>query len=50
MLCHKVSLNLGNEGFVTESGEVEKWIGGINLERAEDALEEGIKYLESLKN
>tara|TARA_R110000824_G_scaffold3852_2_gene18453 strand:- start:3182 stop:3751 length:570 start_codon:yes stop_codon:yes gene_type:complete len=46
----KDKLSESNEGFVTESGEVEKWIGGINLERAEDALEEGIKYLESLKN
>ena len=39
-----------NSSFVTESGEVEKWIGGINKERAEEALLEGIKYLESLKN
>ena len=39
-----------NSSFVTESGEVEKWIGGVNKERAEEALLEGIKYLESLKN
>ena len=42
-------LNESNDGFVTESGEVEKWVGGINKERAGEALEEGIKYLESMK-
>ena len=42
-------LEESNDGFVTESGEVEKWIGGINKERAEEALEEGIKYLENMK-
>ena len=31
------------------SGEVEKWDGGINKERAEEALREGIEYLKSLK-
>ena len=30
-------------------GEVEKWVGGVNKERAEKALEETVKYLESLK-
>jgi hypothetical protein len=42
-------LNESNDGFVTESGEVEKWIGGVNQARAEEALEEGIKYLENMK-
>ena len=42
-------LNESNDGFVTESGEVEKWVGGINKERAGEALEEGIKYLGSMK-
>ena len=45
----QMKINESNEGFVTESGEVEKWVGGINKERAEKALEEGIKYLENLK-
>ena len=45
----KYKLNESNEGFVTESGVVEKWIGGINKERAEEALKEGIKYLENMK-
>ena len=42
-------LNESNDGFITESGEVEKWIGGINKDRAGEALKEGIEYLESLK-
>jgi len=45
----KMKMNESNDGFVTESGEVEKWDGGINIERAEEALQEGIKYLEGLK-
>jgi hypothetical protein len=42
-------LNEGNEGFVTESGEVEKWVGGVNKDRAEKAMKETIEYLEGLK-
>ena len=42
-------MNEGNQGFITESGDVEKWVGGVNKERAEEAMDEGIKYLESLK-
>ena len=38
-----------NQGAVTENGDVENWVGGINKERAEEALNETIKYLESLK-
>jgi hypothetical protein len=38
-----------NTGTVTESGEVERWFGSINKERAEESLNEVIKYLESLK-
>jgi hypothetical protein len=45
----KSKMSESNTGFVTESGEVEKWVGGINTERAEEALQEGVKYLESLK-
>ena len=43
------ALNESSNGFITESGEVEKWMGGVNKERAEKAMEETIKYLESLK-
>ena len=45
----KERLNESNDGFVSESGEVEKWVGGINKERAEEALREGIEYLKNLK-
>ena len=45
----KAKLNESNSGFVTESGEVEKWIGGLDEKRVEEALKEGIKYLESMK-
>jgi hypothetical protein len=45
----KMKMNESNNGFVTEAGEVEKWKGGINKERAEEALREGIEYLKGLK-
>ena len=44
-----MKMSESNSGFITEAGEVEKWDGGINKERAEEALREGIKYLKSLK-
>jgi len=45
----KMKMEESNDGFVTEAGEVEKWKGGIDKERAEEALREGIEYLKSLK-
>ena len=42
-------LKESNQGTVTENGEVERWFGSINQERAEESLNEVIKYLESLK-
>ena len=42
-------LSEGNQGYVSENGEVQKWVGGINKERAQESLDEVIKYLESLK-
>jgi hypothetical protein len=45
----QMKMNQSNDGFITESGEVEKWVGGINKERAEEALREGIEYLKNLK-
>ena len=45
----KEKLEESNLGTVTESGEVEKWVGSINRERAEESLNEVITYLESLK-
>lgn len=38
-----------NNSFVTEAGDVEKWVGGIDKERAKESLDEVINYLNSLK-
>jgi hypothetical protein len=42
-------LSDGKEGYVSENGEVQKWVGGIDKERASNALEEIVKHLNSLK-
>tara|TARA_R110000824_G_scaffold8673_2_gene39093 strand:- start:850 stop:1425 length:576 start_codon:yes stop_codon:yes gene_type:complete len=42
-------LSESNNSFITEAGDIQKWDGGINKKRANSALEEGIKYFESLK-
>ena len=42
-------LSISNQNYVSENGEVQKWVGGINKERAQESLDEVIKYLESLK-
>ena len=42
-------LSDSSEGYVSENGEVQKWVGGIDKERAQTALEEVIKHLNSLK-
>ena len=36
-------------GFVSENGEVQKWVGGIDKERAQQSLDDVVKYLNSLK-
>jgi len=38
-----------NDSFITEGGDREKWVGKVNKDRALKSLEEGIKYLKSLK-
>ena len=38
-----------NNSFITEAGEIEKWKGGIDKDKAKKYLEEGIEYLKSLK-
>ena len=45
----KEKMQESNLGTVTENGEVEKWVGSINKERAEESLNEVITYLENLK-
>jgi hypothetical protein len=42
-------LSEGKEGYVSENGEVQKWVGGIDKEKAQNSLDEAIKYLNSLK-
>ena len=42
-------LSEGKEGYVSENGEVQKWVGGIDKKRAQNSLDEAIKYLNSLK-
>jgi hypothetical protein len=42
-------LEESNQSFVAENGDVEKWDGKIDKQRAETALAETISYLESLK-
>jgi len=34
---------------ISESGEVEKWVGKVNKEKVEEYTQEVIEYLESLK-
>ena len=38
-----------NDSFVTEAGDIQKWVGGIDKDRATEAMSETIKYLENLK-
>jgi hypothetical protein len=37
------------EGHVSENGEVQKWIGGLDKDLAQSSLDSIIKHLESLK-
>jgi hypothetical protein len=45
----EASLNESNNSFVTEAGDIQQWVGGIDKERALKTLEDGINYLNSLK-
>jgi len=42
-------LTVSNESYVTEQGDVEKWVGGYNKNRVLESLEKTIEYLENLK-
>ena len=42
-------LSESNNNYVTEAGDVQKWVGGIDKKRAKKAMEEGIEYLKSIK-
>jgi len=43
------SLTESNQGFISEDGHVEKWVGGPNKQRVVDELHKTIEYLSSLK-
>lgn len=43
------SLTESNQGFISEDGHVEKWVGGPNKQRVLDELHKTIEYLSSLK-
>ena len=42
-------LSENNNSFITEAGDIEKWVGGIDKKRAKQAMKETIEYLENLK-
>ena len=45
----KEKLEESNDSFVSESGEVEKWVGKVNKNKVEEHVKDVIEYLESLK-
>ena len=45
----KEKLEEGNGSFVSESGEVEKWVGKVNKDKVEEYVQQVVEYLESLK-
>ena len=42
-------LTTSNKSYITEQGDVEKWVGGYDEKRVIKELEKTIKYLENLK-
>jgi hypothetical protein len=42
-------LDESNTGHVSEAGDVERWVGKINVERVDDNIKDVVEYLESLK-
>lgn len=42
-------LTISNNSFITEQGDVEKWVGGPNVEKVYEGLAKTIEHLESLK-
>jgi len=43
------ALSENNNSFITEAGDIEKWVGGIDKDRVKKSMEETIKYLKNLK-
>jgi|TARA_R110001592_G_scaffold46807_1_gene148961 hypothetical protein len=42
-------LKTTNNSFISEDGDVQKWVGGYNEERVSEGLKKTIEYLENLK-
>ena len=42
-------LTTSNESYVTEQGDVEKWVGSYDKEKVLESLEKTVEYLENLK-
>jgi hypothetical protein len=42
-------LTQNNNSYITESGDVEKWVGGLNKSRVLDVLNKTIEHLEKMK-
>ena len=38
-----------NNSFITEAGDIQKWVGGIDKKRIQQVMQDGIDYLLSLK-
>ena len=45
----KNSISESANSYISEAGDIQKWVGGINKKRAEDSLSEVVEYLNSLK-
>jgi len=45
----KEKLAESTKGYITESGEIEQWLGSIDKDRAQESLNSVIEYLEGLK-
>jgi hypothetical protein len=43
------ALNESNNNYITENGDIQNWVGGVDKSRANKTLQEGIDYLNSLK-
>ena len=42
-------LSQSNNNYITEAGDIQKWVGGVNKKRAKAAMKSSIEYLKNLK-
>ena len=42
-------LNESNDSFVSEDGDVENWVGKVNIDKVDEYTSHVIEHLESLK-